>query len=108
MLELKKKDLVSARKFGNTFRFIDDLNVVNDGGYFSEHFHEIYPEEMVLSKENKDTLTASFLDLDIEIRDNKFHYGLYDKRNAFNFAIVRMPFKHSNMPSFMFYSTAGA
>ena len=108
LLELKKKDLVSARKFGNTFRFIDDLNVVNDGGYFSEHFHEIYPKEMELSKENNGSVTASFLDLDIEIRDDKFHYGLYDKRNAFNFEIVRMPFKCSNMPSFMFYSTAGA
>ena len=108
LLELKKNDLVAARKFGNTFRFIDDLNVVNDGGYFNQHFHEIYPEEMELSKENKGNEKASFLDLDIEIKESKFHFGLYDKRDAFPFAIVRMPFKNSNMPSFMFYSTAGA
>jgi len=108
LLELKKNDLVSARKFGNTFRFIDDLNVINDGGYFSQHFHEIYPQEMELSKENHGEVSASFLDLDIEIKENKFHFGLYDKRDAFPFAIVRMPFKSSNMPSFMFYSTASA
>ena len=34
LMQLKRKDLVSARKFGNTFRFIDDLCAINDGGLF--------------------------------------------------------------------------
>ena len=40
--------------------------------------------------------------------DGKFDHKLYDKRNAFNFSIVRFPFKDSNMPSKMFHSTIGA
>ena len=35
-------------------------------------------------------------------------YKLYDKRNAFPFAIVRFPYRCSNMPSKMFYSTISA
>ena len=36
-----------------------------------------------------------------------FEYELYDKRNAFQFPIVRFPFGDSNMPSKMFYATIG-
>ena len=32
--KLKKSDNIKARKFGNTFRFIDDLIAMNDGGEF--------------------------------------------------------------------------
>ena len=63
LLNMKKKDLAKARKFGETFRFIDDLCALNDGGEFEKHYREIYPEEMQLGKENKDNKKASFLDL---------------------------------------------
>ena len=33
---------------------------------------------------------------------------LFDKRDSFNFEIVRLPFCSSNMPSSMFYSCFGA
>ena len=33
---------------------------------------------------------------------------LFDKRDAFNFSVVRMPYKCSNIPKKMFYSTIGA
>ena len=108
VMDLKKRDLAMARKFGNAFRFIDDLNVMNDDGIFEKHFKEIYPPEMELSKENDGYDNASFLDLDIQIINDKFCLGLYDKRDAFPFSIVRMPFKCSNMPTAMFYSTIGA
>ena len=32
MNELKKKDLIRSRKLCNIFRFIDDLNALNDAG----------------------------------------------------------------------------
>ena len=69
LLNLKKKDLAKARKFGSTFRFIEDLCAFNDGGEFEKHYREIYPEEMQLGKENKDTKKASFLDLGISIEN---------------------------------------
>ena len=34
MSELKKNDLIKPRKLCNTFRFIDDLNSINDSGEF--------------------------------------------------------------------------
>ena len=43
---LKKVNLRKARKFGNVFRFIDDLDAMNDGGEFSNCFKEIYPKEL--------------------------------------------------------------
>ena len=79
MDELKKNDLIKAKKLCNIFRFIDDLNSINDGGEFESNFSKTYPEELQLSKENTDKHEASFLDLDIKIKDGKFHFGLFDK-----------------------------
>ena len=50
----------------------------------------------------------SFLDLNIKIKDGKFHFGLFDKRDSFPFSIVRMPDKSSNVPSSIVYSAIGA
>ena len=108
MLQLKKKDIRRARKYCNVFRFIDDLNAMNDGGEFAANFHNIYPQELELSKENKSDNRASFLDLDIVLDGGTFEVGLFDKRDTFPFSIVRMPFKDSNIPSSIFYSAIGA
>ena len=83
--ELKKNDLIKARKLYNIFRLIDDLNCINDGGKFESSFSKIYPEELQLCKKNTDKHEASFLDLDIKIKDGKFHFGLFDKRDSFPF-----------------------
>ena len=99
MNELKKNDLIKARKLCNIFRFIDDLNSINDGGEFESNYSNIYPEELQLGKENTDKHEASFLDLNIKIKDGKFHFGLFDKRDSFCFSIIRMPGKSSNVPS---------
>ena len=104
---LKKIDLSRARRFGNVFRFIDDLNALNDNSEFERCYKEIYPPELELKKENVDIHNASFLDLDISIVDGKFVLKLYDKRDAFPFSIVRMPFLSSNIPSRIFYAALG-
>ena len=52
--KLKKSDLIKARKLCNIFRFIHDLNSINDGGEFKSNYSNIYPEELQLSKENTD------------------------------------------------------
>ena len=91
------------------FRFIDDLNSSNDGGeYESSYYFNIYPEELQLDKENTDKHETSFLDLDIKIKDGKFHFGLFDKRDLFPFSIVRMPENPSNVPSSTVYSAISA
>ena len=104
---IKEKDLVSARKSGNTFRFIDDLCAINDGGLFEKHFQEIYPQELELKKEHGND-RATFLDLDIQIVEKQFLTCLFDKRDAFPLSIVRMPYRNSNIPTNMFYATLGS
>ena len=85
--QLKKNDLIKARKLCNIFRSINDLNSINDGEEFESNFSMIYLEELQLSKENTDKHEASFFDLDIKIKDGKFHFGLFDKRASFLFLL---------------------
>ena len=105
--KVKQKDLFVARKFRHTFRFIDDLLAINDDGEFENCFRDIYPEELELKKEHGGNSVA-FLDLSISIKGRSFETSLYDKRDNFPFSIVRMPYKSSNIPSKIFYSTLGA
>ena len=105
---VKKSDYSRARRFLSTFRFIDDLISANDYGEFERSFKEIYPSELTLKKENEIDTAATFYDMEVSVQDGKFDHKLYDKRDAFNFSIVRFPFKESNIPSKMFHSTIGA
>ena len=47
------------------------------------------------------------MDLNIKIKNRKFHFGLFDKRDSFPFSIVRMPDKSSNVPSSIVFSAIG-
>ena len=104
--KMKKENPVLARKFGRVFRYIDDLLAINDGNEFEKHYLEIYPSELELKKENVNNTETTFLELNICISDHSFHTKLYDKRDAFGFHISRLPFKDSNIPNRMFYSSA--
>ena len=108
MNELQKNDLTKARKLCNIFRFIDDLNSISDGREFESSQSNIYPEELQPRKENTEKHEASFLDLNIKMKDGKFHFGLLDKRDSFPFSIIRMPDKSSNAPFSIVYSAIGA
>ena len=46
--KLMKRDLGRARRFGNVYRFIDDLTALNDNGEFEKCFRKIYPPELEL------------------------------------------------------------
>ena len=89
MKKLKKTDLIKTRKLCNIFRFINDLNSVNDGGKLSSYCN-IYGEELQLGKENTDKHEPTFLDLNIKIKDRKFHFGLFDKTDSFTCSIVKI------------------
>ena len=49
----KKLDYGRARRFLNTFRFIDDLIAANDYGEFERSFREIYPPELSFKRKMK-------------------------------------------------------
>ena len=81
---------------------------LNDGHSF-EIFHEdIYPEELQLNKENDDSNSTNFLDLHINIENGIFTTRLFDKRDHFGFNIARLPYRDSNIPNKMFYSSIAA
>ena len=103
MSDLISLNKVKARHFHSTKRFIDDLCALNDGGEFGRVYKDIYPNELELKVEHSGS-HASFLNLDITIKDGIFVYKLFDKRDAFPFSIVRMPYISSNIPESIFYS----
>ena len=83
--ENKKTDIRRARRFANTFRFIDDFTFLNDGGEFKRSFRQIYPAKLELQKENDINKEGSFLDLGIKVREDAFSMCLYD----FLYSVVR-------------------
>ena len=93
------------RRLVYTFRFIDDLLTINDGGIFDKVWNQIYPPELELKHENKKSSEVSFLDLQMEVEEGRLRTSLYDKRDGFNFEIVRMPFLESCIPDRIFYAT---
>ena len=77
---------------------------MNDKDEFLKYHNEIYPPELELKLEHHGK-SATFLDLHIEIINDKFVYKLFDKRDKFPFHIVRMPDLSSNIPSSIFYGS---
>ena len=104
MKKIIKADVARARMFHGTFRFIDDLCAMNDGGEFERSYKEIYPKELELKLEHTGNY-ATFLDLKLSIDNGMITSTLYDKRDDFSFFIVRMPNFDSNIPSTIFYGT---
>ena len=82
--------------------------MINGGAEFESSYSNIYPEEIQLGKENTDKHGASFWDLDNKIKDGRFHFGLFNKKDLFPFSVVRMPDKSNNVPSSIVYSAIGA
>ena len=74
---------------------------INDNEAFNNNHKEIYPSELELKCEHT-AHHATFLELDIQINNNKFIYKLFDKRDEFPFSIVRMPDLNGNISSHVF------
>ena len=97
-----------ARKFGKFFTFIEDLIAINDGNEFGNHYREIHPSELVLKKENTSHTETTLLGLHSFMNEGQIQTFLYDKRNSYNFNILRFPYKSITIPSKMFYSNTSA
>ena len=108
MKKLNKVNNILACKFNYAFRYIDDLITINSLNHFDRSIEKIYPTELQLKKESLSIYEATFSDLHIKIEDSKFFTRFYDKRDNFNFSIVRMPHKDSLMARKMFESSINA
>ena len=78
------------------------MNAINNAGKYESNFTDIYPEELELCRQNDSNAEATFLDLDIKIKNNKFQIGIFDKRDSVPLSIVRMPKKSSNISKYIF------
>ena len=105
---IKNSNYDVARKFGNFFRFIDNLIAINDGNVFENHNNEIYPSERNLKKENTSHRETTFLNLHLRINEGQIQTSLCRKRNSYNFNVMRFPYKSRHIPSKMFFTTISA
>ena len=60
--------------------------------------HRIYPAELQKNKANASNTEAAFLDLNLSIHNYIVSTKIYDKRDAFNFDIVNVPFLDGDVP----------
>ena len=98
MRNLIKCNLMLAKRFSNTMRYIDDLLTLNNTSFHSA-IDDIYPEELTLKKTSESSTALSYLDIQITIVNGKYSTAVYDKRDNFNFRIVNFPYLNSNIPS---------
>ena len=98
MKNLIKNNIILAKNFNNTMRYIDDLLTLNNT-QFDAAIHDIYPQELQLKKTTESATALSYLDVLITINNGRYSTAVFDKRDSFTFNIVNFPHLSSNIPS---------
>ena len=70
--------------------FDDLLNIENK--YLDGLIRQIYSLELQLSKANSSETSAQFLDFFLSILDGFISYQIYNKREDFDFKIIKLPY----------------
>ena len=95
---LIKNNIILAKKFNNTMRYIDDLLTLNNT-QFDAAIKDIYPQELQLKKTTENATALSYLDVLITIDNGRYSTAVFDKRDSFSFNIVNFPHLSLNIPS---------
>lgn len=104
MNQKSKTDYKLCLKLNHTFRYQDDITVINDNNIFEQNYNKIYPNSLELIKINISPFCANVLDLSISInRRGNATIDIYDKRNDFNFNVTVFPDIVSNISTDMCY-----
>ena len=88
-------DVIKA--FNSTSRYLDNLLNI-DNPYFEGMVNQIYPTELQLNKANTSDTEAPFFDLHLSISNGFVSSKIYDKRDDFDFDIVKFPFLDGDVP----------
>lgn len=88
----------TCKQISKCSRYIDDIIFFNSSNTFDKIKTDIYPKELILNKENDSYDKASFLDIQIEVKDKIYVTKLYNKRADFQFHTVNFPFLCGNIP----------
>ena len=65
-----------AKAMSHTFRYIDDITPLNDKCLFESYRYQIYPEELELNRENLGFISASVLEMQVDIIEGKFRVNV--------------------------------
>ena len=88
-------DVIKA--FISTSRYLDDLlNIGNP--YFEGMVNQIYPPGLQLNKTITSDTETPFLDLHLSNSNGFVSSKIYDKRDVFDFDIVKFPFLDGDVP----------
>ena len=98
MKTLLKNNIILAKQFNNTMRYIDDLLTLNNR-WFERAIADIYPPELQLKNTTESPTTLSYLDVLITINNGKYSTTVYDKRDSFQFDVINFPHLSSNIPA---------
>ena len=67
--------------------------------------NKIYPNLLILNKENDNSNKVHFMDLNITVNNSLFVTNIYDKRDDYSFKIINFPNLKGNIPYYDSYST---
>ena len=81
--------------FNSTSRYFDDLLNI-DNNFFGRLISQTYPSELHLNRTNSSETEAPFLNM--SILDGFISYKIYDKRDDFDFEIVKFPYLDGDVP----------
>lgn len=108
MNELKTNGPSACKKLNLSFRYIDDITIINGYGDLDNKKHAIYGQNLYLEKVNRSWQRADILDISVNIETGrKFVTKTYDKRRSFNFKIINFPHYYGNVPSTMCLNVYG-
>ena len=100
---LTKNEKKLTRSFNFPFSYIDDVPSLNDYR-FGDFVDHIYPIEVEIKDTTETYMSASYLDLHLEIdSEGRLRTKLYENRDDFNFLIMNFPFICSNIPAALAY-----
>ena len=71
MRNMIKTNLMLAKRFSNTMRYMDDLLTVNNTSFLSA-IEDIYPQELKLKKTSESPTALSYLDIRITIVNGNY------------------------------------
>ena len=93
---MKNASPLLRTSMGLCMRYIDDVLNIN-GRKFLDICKEIYPGCLPLEETTNSSYNANFLDISIHINNGKIESTLYNKVEAFNFDVIRMPHSSSGI-----------
>ena len=103
MRNLIINNLMLAKKFGTTMRYIHDLLTLNNNMFHSA-IVDIHPDELKLKKTTESSMTLSYLDIKIGIVNGKYSNEVYDKRDDFIFRFYAPTFHQDLHMGYIFPS----